>query len=176
MKGVIIYKGKYGATAQYAGWLSEDLQLPLLEPEDVSPEMLSRYDYIIIGSSVYIGNLQVKDWLKRFEGVLAARKVYFFIVCGTPMEQTEKLAVIASSNVPGLLRRGNNIFFLRGRLVKNQLSFMDRFMLKVGAMLQKKQEDGKRMLQDFDGVKRENLKPLIQEINSMRVSGRLLYA
>ena len=29
MKGIIIYKGKYGATAQYAQWLGEELNFPV---------------------------------------------------------------------------------------------------------------------------------------------------
>ena len=29
MKGLIIFKGKYGATRQYAGWIGDELQLPV---------------------------------------------------------------------------------------------------------------------------------------------------
>ena len=170
MKGLIIYKGKYGATAQYANWLGKDLGLPVVQPEDVSPEVLSEYDYVIVGSSVYIGKLQIKDWIRQFEDILAMSKVYFFIVCGTPLDEKEKLTEIVNANIPDLLKKENNIFFLRGRLVKKNLSFMDRFMLKVGAMLQKDKETGQRMLQDFDEVKRENLKPLILKMAATKVS------
>lgn len=168
MKGLIICKGKYGATDQYGQWLSNDLQYPMVEPEDVSAEMLEKCDTVIIGSSVYIGKLVIRDWLKRFEDVLAFRKVFFFIVCATPMDQKGKLAEIANKNIPASLRKANNIYFLPGRLVKKHLSFMDRLMLKMGAMLQKNEEEGKRMLQDFDSVKRANLDTLIMDVSSVR--------
>ena len=45
---------------------------------------------------------------------------------------------------------------------------MDRLMLKMGAMLQKDAEVGKRMLQDFDGVSRQNLQTLILDVCSLR--------
>ncbi|HEX6179636.1 MAG TPA: flavodoxin domain-containing protein [Chitinophagaceae bacterium] len=168
MKGLIICKGKYGATDQYGQWLSNELQFPIADPGDVSVEMLEKCGTVIVGSSVYIGKLVVRDWLRRFEDILASRKVFFFIVCATPMDQKGKLAEIANNNIPASLTKANNIYFLPGRLVKKNLSFMDRFMLKIGAMLQKDEEEGKRMLQDFDGVKREYLQALILDVNSAR--------
>ena len=168
MKGLIICKGKYGATEQYGQWLSEDLQFPVADPWDVSAEMLEKCDSIVIGSSVYIGKLQVRDWLRRFEDILALKKVFFFIVCATPLDQKEKLSEIADNNIPASLIKGTNIYFLPGRLVKSRLSFMDRLMLKMGAMLQKDAEVGKRMLQDFDGVSRQNLQTLILDVCSLR--------
>ena len=168
MKGLIICKGKYGATDQYGHWLSKELQFPVEDPEDISVEMLEKCDSVVIGSSVYIGKLVIRDWLKRFEDVLVSRKVFFFIVCGTPMEQKNKLAEIANNNIPASLRKANNVYFLPGRLIKKQLSFMDRCMLKMGAMLQKDKEEGKRMLQDFDNVNRKYLQTLILDVNSAR--------
>ena len=31
MKAIVIYKGKYGSTAQYAEWIAEALYLPVLD-------------------------------------------------------------------------------------------------------------------------------------------------
>ena len=60
MKGVIVYKGKYGATRQYAEWLGAELKLAVQQAEDLTKEKLSLFDYIIMGSSVYVGKLLMK--------------------------------------------------------------------------------------------------------------------
>ena len=168
MKGIIIYKGKYGATSQYAKWLGTALQLPVIEPENMTGENLSKYDYVIIGSSVYVGKLQLRDWVRSYEPVLQTQKVYFFIVCGTPAEEKDKIAEIVRNNVPESLRYEENIYILRGRMIKKDLSWLDRIILKMGARMQKDQAEGQRMLQDFDEVRKENLNPLIKGVQALK--------
>jgi menaquinone-dependent protoporphyrinogen IX oxidase len=80
MKGIIIYKGKYGATQQYAEWLSKELQLPVRKPENLTASHLSLYDFVVIGSSVYEGGLLMKNWLKKYAEILQNKKVFLFIV------------------------------------------------------------------------------------------------
>lgn len=53
MKGVIIYKSKYGATQQYALWLSTALELPAWQPEEKTINELLNSDFFIIGSPIY---------------------------------------------------------------------------------------------------------------------------
>jgi menaquinone-dependent protoporphyrinogen IX oxidase len=61
MKALIIYKGKYGATQQYAHWLSEELYVPVATTENYDEDYFSACDTVILGSSVYIGQLQLKQ-------------------------------------------------------------------------------------------------------------------
>ena len=172
MKGIIIYKGKYGATSQYAQWLGAALQLPVIEPENMTGENLSKYDCVIIGSSVYVGKLQLRDWMKSYERILQTQKVYFFIVCGTPAQEKDKIAEIVRNNVPESLSYEENIYILRGRMIKKDLSWLDRIILKMGARMQKDPDVGKRMLQDFDEVRKENLTPLIKGIQALKSNFR----
>jgi len=65
MKGLVIYKGKYGATKQYAMWIGQELQLPVASADRFHIDELPKYDFFILGSSVYIGKLEIKDWLKK---------------------------------------------------------------------------------------------------------------
>jgi menaquinone-dependent protoporphyrinogen IX oxidase len=161
MKGIIIYKGKYGATRDYAALLGRELSLPVFS--DASQEQLAAFDYLLIGSSVYIGQLQLKAWLKHNEGWLRNKKLYFFIVCGTPEAQKEKTAVIVADNIPASLQR-NPIFFLRGRMIKKQLSWKDRTLLKLGAWLTKDPQQKMEMLQDFDEVHVSQIRPILQTL------------
>ena len=50
MKGVIVYKGKYGATRQYAEMLSKELNLPAFAPVATSEQLMDA-DYVLIGSA-----------------------------------------------------------------------------------------------------------------------------
>ena len=164
MKGAIIYKGKYGATRQYAEWLGEELHIPVLEPEIVTARMLSKYDYIIAGASVYAGRLQNKSWLNRNSQILAGKKLFLFIVCATPSSEKEKLNGIIKANIPDTLVNLADTFFLAGRLIKSKLGWIDRLVLKMGASLEKDPARKKAMLQDFDWVKKENIKNLVNAV------------
>lgn len=166
MKGIIVYKGKYGATSQYAQWLGTTFQVPVIETDDMTADNITRYDYVIVGSSVYVGRLQVREWVRRYECLLQAKKVYFFIVCATPANEKEKIEEIVRNNVPEGLRTEENIYVLRGRMIMKNLSWWDKLILKLGAMLQKDPGARKQMLQDFDEVKQENLLPLIKGIQA----------
>lgn len=174
MKSLIIYKGKYGATKQYATWLGNDLQAPVMEADDVIEENLTPYDTIIIGASVYVGKLQLRDWLKKFAQLLAAKNVHLFIVCATPASEKQKVAEIIQQNIPLALIRENNIHILPGRLVKKKLSMADRFILKMGALLQKDPEARANMLRDFDEVKEENLLPLMKAVQVARPERKII--
>ena len=94
MKGIIVYKGKYGATFQYAQWLGSELQLPVIETEHMTAENIVKYDYVIIGSSVYVGKLLVREWIKRYMPVLQSKKVFIFIVCATGKSAEEMLVLL----------------------------------------------------------------------------------
>ena len=41
MKGIIIYKGKYGATRQYADWLGKELNLQIAHPGNYIKEYIA---------------------------------------------------------------------------------------------------------------------------------------
>ena len=48
MKSIVIYKGKYGATARYAEWLGNTLQIPVVDAENIARENLAAFDCVIM--------------------------------------------------------------------------------------------------------------------------------
>ena len=124
MKGIVIYKGKYGATGQYAQWLGEALRFPVLTPDQADEKKLLEPGTVIIGTSVYIGKLQISQWLKMNEHVLQNKKLFFFLVAGTPAHEKEKLDSYIRSGVPASLQNKLSIFFLPGRLIISGLSWL----------------------------------------------------
>ena len=112
MKGVVIYKGKYEATCQYAKWIGEELGFPVLKADNDGRRYLRESDFVIIGTSVYIGKLQVNKWLKENLDSLKNKKVFFFLVAGTPPDQKQKLDGYVKAGVPNEIPMHSDIFFL----------------------------------------------------------------
>ena len=165
MKSVIVYKGKYGATRQYAEWLGEALHVPLKSPDELQEADVKMHDFIIMGSSVYIGKLLIRDWIKQYAGILKNKKILLFVVCGSNNPNDHEK--IIKQNIPDGLFIPDNIFFLPGRLIQSKLSWKDRFMLNVGAMLVKDPGAKKFMRQDRDNVKKENISAIVNRSESL---------
>ena len=87
MNGIIVYKGKYGATRQYAQWLGHELNLPVYMPDELQKKELSLCDFMVIGTSVYIGKLQISQWLRSNLDVIRGKKVLYLQVADTPRAQ-----------------------------------------------------------------------------------------
>ena len=168
MKGLVIYKGKYGATKQYAMWIGQELQLPVASADRFHIDELPKYDYFILGSSVYIGKLEIKDWLKKNFTVLQNKKIFFFQVAGSPVEQIEKRESYNKASLPPDILQKIQFYYLPGRMIMRNLSAWDRFMLKMGAKLTKDPVEKKAMLKDFDHVKKENILPVVEAIRTLK--------
>jgi len=166
MKGLVIYKGKYGATKQYAMWIGQELQLPVASADRFHIDELPKYDYFILGSSVYIGKLEIKDWLKKNFTVLQNKKIFFFQVAGSPVEQIEKRESYNKASIPPDMLQKIQFYYLPGRMIMRNLSGWDRFMLKMGAKLTKDPVEKKAMLTDFDHVKKEKVIPIMEGVRT----------
>jgi len=129
---------------------------------------LPKYDYFVLGSSVYIGKLEIKDWLKKNFDLLQNKKVLFFQVAASPPEQIEKRESYNKASLPSSILKKIQFYYLPGRMIMRNLSAWDRFMLKMGAKLTKDPLEKKAMLTDFDHVKKENILPLIAAIRTYK--------
>lgn len=172
MKGTIVYKGKYGATQQYAIWLGAALNLQVLKPGYAQPQIIANADYILIGTSVYIGKLRIAAWLKKNAAMLKGKKLVFFIVAGTPLHETDKLNAYFVQGVPEELREGASCYFLPGSLRYQRLSLKDKILLRAGARLANLK--GERMeVKDYNDVSREKLAPILKEVSSFSANPTL---
>jgi menaquinone-dependent protoporphyrinogen IX oxidase len=164
MKGIIIYKGKYGATKQYAGWLKDVLNIPLAESYDINEAQLANYGYLVLGTSVYEGRMLIKSWLKKNIAALQGKKIFLFVVSGTPAHKKEILETYLQVNVPPEIRNRMEVYFLPGRLIMKKLSWTDRLMMRMAEMLAKGEEAKKEMRMEYDYVKKENIRDLVNAV------------
>ena len=161
-KRVIIYESKYGATEQYADWLSDAIQCPAIRADKISPGRLAQYDLLILGTPVYIGKLRLRKWLKQHLTELVKKQVLLFIVCGTSDKEPEEQQRIIRSNLPLDFIARTKIYFLPGRCLPEKISIMDRLLLVFASLMQKDPQIKGAMKQGFDKMDKGQLKPLIQ--------------
>lgn len=166
--GIIIYRSKYGTTRLYAEWLADALKLNIASPDTVDDEALRRLDYVIIGSSVYVGRMLISRWLHKHEAILARKKIFFFIVCGTPGSDTEKQEAILWANIPAQLVKKGTAFFIPGRIVMDQLSWLDRVLIKWRVRFEKNPVNRNIMLGNIDNVAEKHLSAMIRTIKAFR--------
>ena len=136
-KGIIVQKGKYNATQQYANWIGQDLDLPIFSAGGLAGKKLAGREFVVICSAVYMGKLLVKGWLKKNLYALERRKIFLVVVCATPSSAKEKLAGVIRNSVPESLISQIETCFLPGRLVIKDLTLMDSLLLKIGSRLEK---------------------------------------
>jgi menaquinone-dependent protoporphyrinogen IX oxidase len=166
MKGVVIYKGKYGSTKQYAGWIAEATGAEMLPPETLHRSMMDELQFIVVCSAVYMGKLLLKKWIKKNYQIFRDKKLFLVIVCATPSSEENKRKKILQDNIPDNLRGGLDVHFLPGRLIIERLSWKDRMFLRIGTWLEKDPIKKLAMKNNIDGVRKENVFDIIRKIES----------
>ena len=169
MQGHIIYQGKYGATRQYAKWLNDMLKIPVSTTKEIKAIEIENADYLVIGSSVYVGKLLIRHWLKENVADLVNKKIFMFIVSATPATDKLKLESFLLS-VPAEIRYLIEIYYLPGKVIKKDLSFLDNIILHMGAWLTKDPVEKKKMLTDFDFIDINKLNELVSSVQSFEKS------
>lgn len=160
MTALIIYDSKYGATRQYAEWLSTALHTPVMKSKEVTSATIEKADLLLLGTPVYYGKFRLAKWLKKYEPELRLKKMIFFIVGGTSDSEEIERNKSVKVSIPNSLLLQSEIYFLKGRLIHSQLSFADRLMMKMAGMRLKDPGKKKAMNTDLDGVSPEELKPV----------------
>lgn len=161
MHTLIIYDSKYGATRQYAEWLSTELKSSLIQSNEVTPDMIEKADVLLLGTPVYYGKFRLAKWLKKNERDLLHKKMLFFVVGGTSNAETTERNKSVKVSIPHSLLLQSEIYFLKGRLIHSRLSFTDRLMMKMAGMRLKDPGKRKAMNTDLDGVSPEEIRPVL---------------
>jgi len=164
MKGIIIYQGRYGATEQYATWLAGALKLPMIKTDVATPGILTKYDMVILGSSIYVGQLVINKWLKQHSKLLTNKKLFLFVVSGSTTTDKLMQQQVLDKNLHPLLRDKVKVFFLPGRCLKARLSWKDRIVLKMGAWLEKDPQKKMVMENGFDNMDKKALDIMIEAV------------
>ena len=159
---IIVYESKTGFTKRYAEMLAATTGMKLFRLNELSKTDTNE-------EIVFLG------WLKagRIQGLKRARKFNLKAVCGSGTGSVEdnNAATIISSNKLGKMP----FFYAQGGcLPLKDLKGTDKFMMSMFAKMLKKRKDKDDKFNEaidhvengFDGVKEENLTPLIEWLKS----------
>jgi hypothetical protein len=159
---VIVYQSKTGFTRKYAEMLAANTGLAAFPVNEIS-QVDHNEEIIFLG------------WMKagQIQGLKKTRKFRIAAVCGSGTGRTAEPSpetIIARNKIEGL-----PFFYLRsGCLPLEQLKGTDRIMLSFYLKIIKKRKDKDEEVLEaisivengFDGVKEENLEPVIAWLNA----------
>lgn len=173
MKGIILYKSKYGATRRYAGWLAEETGFDCMETGRAKIENVKQYDTIILGGGIHASGIAGLSFLKKHIGELQGKRIIVFCDGASPYEK-KAFQQLYDRNMKGPLA-GLPCFYCRGSWDMERMSFADRTLCRmlIKAVAKKKPEDldpWERGLLEVETLKcdwtdRSYLAPVIRAVN-----------
>jgi menaquinone-dependent protoporphyrinogen IX oxidase len=163
---LIVYQSKYGSTKQYAQWIQQDIKGALVDIQNEGMPPLAKYDIIVTGGYIRAGNIVVAPFIKDNWSVLKEKKVVLFTTSGTPPHHP-KIRIIYEKSFSEEIRKKIKYFPIPGRIISKDLTFLDQLLTAIGKMFESDENIKNDMGKDFDGVKHENLRPLIEYIHEL---------
>lgn len=130
MKTVVIYKSKTGFTRKYAEWISEELSADLFDASKINIDMLTKYDTIIYGGSLYaVGIIGIKLITKNIDK-LKDKKVVVFATGASPLRD-DVISNIIDKNFTLQDQKYIKFFYLRGGFNYGKLNPFDKFLMNM---------------------------------------------
>lgn len=171
----IFYSSHYGATQQYAKWLSEELNCSCVEIKKSAGDCFSDCDILIYGGGLYAGNI---NGIKRFKKNLSAvkdKQVIVFIV-GLASNNNPVIQEYINKAFTQEEQKSIKFFYLRGCMEENKLNAIHRIMIKMLRTILKKKPESELTEDDKDitasrpvnHVSKESLTPIIEYISEQK--------
>ena len=159
---VIVYESKTGFTKRYADMLAAKARLKAFRVKELS-KVKQDEEIIFFG------------WMRagKIQGLQKLRKYNVKAVCGSGAARTaepDNETVIARNKIEGI-----TFFYLRGGCFPlKELKGMDKIMMSMFVKMLKRRKDKDEELEEsigviengFDGVKEENLEPVLEWLNA----------
>jgi menaquinone-dependent protoporphyrinogen IX oxidase len=163
LKGLIVYKTKYGSTRQYAQWISDELKFDIADVLTFDSDLLEDYDIIIIGSHIFGGKIMIADWVASREQLLQGKPLYFFTVSGTP-PKNRSLFDLYRESIPDSLQKRAQYFAFHGKMRYDELDRIDKMTMNMGVLMSRKSSDRDSMRKGYDHVKKKAIFGLVNAV------------
>ena len=175
MKTIVIYKSKTGFTKKYAEWIANDLLADIFDVSKVNIDMLTTYDTIIYGGSLYAVGINGVKLIKQNIDKLKDKKVVVFATGASPPREAV-LNEVRNTNFTIEQQKYIKFFYLRGGFNYSELNLFDKILmtlLKWKIKSKKKEElttDEIGMLAVYDKpvnfTREENIVEILNYVNS----------
>lgn len=129
VKGIILYKSKYGATKKYADWIAQETGFACSEITNVKVADVMEYDIVVIGGGIYASGVAGLSFLKKHINSLEGKKIIVFCDGASPYEE-KAFNEIRKHNMKGKLEK-IPFFYCRGGWGMDSMTFMDKNLCKL---------------------------------------------
>jgi len=165
MKGAIFFSTKYGSTAEYTNWISEATGLPAFNIKEADTDP-SKYDFLILGSPIIYYKLSIHKWVKKHLESLESKPIIFFSVSGAGAGP--KLDGWITDSLPEDFISKMQHVALRGRQIREELTWFDKIMLKIGGMANDDPQARKEELEGFDYMDKSTIAPILKLVEQFQ--------
>jgi len=130
MKTIILYATKYGAAAEIARRIACKIDGSAVHNLKDSPPSLDEFDCIILGSSVYAGNIrkEAKVFMSKNADFLLNKKIALYL-CGIGAEGEKKY--FKSNFSPDILQKAKAAVFLGGIFDPKKANAAERLIIRL---------------------------------------------
>jgi len=163
VSGIIIYRGTYGSTKQYADWIHEETGFPVFDSRDSAIPWDT--ETVVIGCPVIANKPFLLGWIQRNWTRLDGKNVVLFTTSGADPAKKPVAEWIAKS-LPEGLKAKIRVFPLAGRCDFSKMTGAHKLMLRIGAVVLRSEDIKRQMKIPVDGVARANLEPLLAHLRS----------
>lgn len=173
MNGIIMYQSRYGSTKKYAEWLREKTGFDIIRTKEIKPDMLDKYDVIILGGGVYASGVLGLSFLKKNISKLKGKKLAVFCVGASPYDE-KAIAQAREVHFKDEMK-SVPLFYCRGAWDEAEMSFGDRTLCRMLQKAVAKQDPATyepwqsalmcAVGQKCDWTDEKYLKPLLEYIN-----------
>lgn len=171
-KTVVIYKGKYGTTEQYARWIAEELQCDLFEADRFLARDFKKYDNIIYGGALQAGGIKGFELIRKNRMKIMDKKIVIFAV-GLNTDSKENRIQVRDINFNKYVLSGMTLYYCKGAFDPSRIKGMDRGIINLTLKMLKKKpesewtEDERRLYHDMtegaNYVDRKYIEPIVAE-------------
>ena len=171
MKGIVLYKSKYGHTKQYATWIADELNFELRDLSAFKKKEIDSYEIFIFGSGVYMGKMnQIKPVLKMF----SRKPIIIFACAGNPGLEKE-INDIKQANFDYDTLQYHKFFYLPGGVDFTKVKGFMKFLVNMFHFILKHKNnltnDEKQILDGYSNptyyVDKKHIKDIINYVKNL---------
>lgn len=165
MRGIIVYKSRYGSTAEYAQWVHNETGFDICDINRC-PKDISSYDTVVLGSYIRAGRMVLARWMRNHWQSLQQKTVILMLVNVTADPEIQ--AKIVPQSLPAEIVSHIQVFPVFGSYMLSKMSSFDRTLIKMVASLTKDPKVKQELLNDRNMVDKANLKDLLNQIQTLQ--------
>jgi menaquinone-dependent protoporphyrinogen IX oxidase len=126
MRGIILYKSKYGTTKQYAAWIAKALNADLFDVKSISIAKINEYDYVVLGGGMYAGSVLGANLINKIK----CKQIVLFTV-GLADPATTDYSEHIKKMFPDGVPQNAKVFHFRGGINYDKLSLVHKTMMSM---------------------------------------------